>query len=46
MAGYSGGYHYILFTVSDHGMGKAYQGVAPHEGDRHHHGVHPVCDRL
>ena len=40
MGGYSGGYHYILFTVSNHGVGKAYEGVAAHEGYHDYYGVY------
>ena len=35
MGGYSGNYHYILFTVSYHGVGKAHKGVGVDEGYHH-----------
>jgi hypothetical protein len=40
VGGYSGDCHYILFAVSYHGVGKAYQGMGADEGNHHNFGVY------
>jgi hypothetical protein len=42
VAGYSGGYHYILFVVSYHGMGETYQGMDSYEGNYNHTDIYTV----
>jgi hypothetical protein len=42
VAGYSGGYHYILFVVSYYGMGETYQGMGIDEGNHNHTDIYPV----